>query len=61
MPGTWQRDRGALYVVAIVLAVAIAAVAMALIISTALPVLTILVGAGALWIVAFIVISLAAS
>lgn len=61
MAGTFEQDRRALYEIAIVLAVVLGAVAGALVIVTGLPLLTILIGAAAIYAVAFVVVALAAS
>jgi hypothetical protein len=59
MPSTLDRDRGALFEIAIVLALALGAVAGAIVIATSLPLLTIVVGAAALYAIGFVVIALA--
>ena len=61
MAGTFEQDRRALYEIAIVLAVVLGAVAGALAIVTGLPLLTILIGAAAIYVIAFVVVALAAS
>jgi len=58
MPSVYEQDRRALFEIAIVLALALGAVAGALIIATGLPIVTILAGGGALYAIAFVVISL---
>jgi hypothetical protein len=52
------RDGKALFEIAMVLALAVGAVAGAILIATSLPLLTIAVGAGALFLVGFVVIAL---
>ena len=59
MSSTSNRDRGALFEIAIVLALALGAVAGAIVIATSLPLLTIAVGAAALYAIGFVVIALA--
>lgn len=59
MAGTFEQDRRALFEIALVLALALGAIAGALVIATALPYLTILIGAAAVYAVAFVVIALA--
>ena len=59
MSSTLDRDRGALFEIAIVLALALGAVAGAIVIATSLPLLTIAVGAAALYAIGFVVIALA--
>ncbi len=59
MSSTSNRDRGALFEIAIVLALALGAVAGAIFIATSLPLLTIAVGAAALYAIGFVVIALA--
>ncbi len=59
MSSTLDRDRGALFEIAIVLALALGAVAGAIFIATSLPLLTIVVGAAAIYAVGFVVIALA--
>ncbi len=59
MSSTSNRDRGALFEIAIVLALALGAVAGAIVIATSLPLLTIVVGAAALYAIGFVVIALA--
>ena len=59
MSTTSNRDRGALFEIAIVLALALGAVAGAIFIATSLPLLTIAVGAAALYAIGFVVIALA--
>ncbi|MBJ7247842.1 MAG: hypothetical protein JHC83_01245 [Thermoleophilia bacterium] len=59
MSSTFNRDRGALFEIAIVLALALGAVAGAIVIATSLPLLTIVVGAAALYAIGFVVIALA--
>ena len=59
MSSTLDRDRGALFEIAIVLALALGAVAGAIFIATSLPLLTIVVGAAALYAIGFVVIALA--
>ncbi|MCX6412880.1 MAG: hypothetical protein NTZ81_11130 [Actinobacteria bacterium] len=59
MSSTSNRDRGALFEIAIVLALALGAVAGAIVIATSLPLLTIAVGAVALYVIGFVVIALA--
>ena len=59
MSSTSNRDRGALFEIAIVLALARGAVAGAIVIATSLPLLTIAVGAAALYAIGFVVIALA--
>lgn len=59
MSSTSNRDRGALFEIAIVLALALGAVAGAIMIATSLPLLTIAVGAVALYAIGFVVIALA--
>ena len=59
MSSTSNRDRGALFEIAIVLALALGAVAGAIFIATSLPLLTIVVGAAALYAIGFVVIALA--
>ena len=59
MSSTSNRDRGALFEIAIVLALALGAVAGAIVIATSLPLLTIAVGAAALYAIGFVVIVLA--
>ena len=59
MSSTLDRDRGALVEIAIVLALALGAVAGAIFIATSLPLLTIVVGAAALYAIGFVVIALA--
>ncbi len=59
MSSTLNRDRGALFEIAIVLALALGAVAGAIFIATSLPLLTIVVGAAALYAIGFVVIALA--
>ena len=59
MTETRDRDRGALFQIALMLAVAVGAVAGAIVIATSLPLLTIAVGAAALYVVGFVVIALA--
>ncbi|PHX81747.1 MAG: hypothetical protein CK540_01280 [Thermoleophilia bacterium] len=59
MSSTSNRDRGALFEIAIVLALALGAVAGAIVIATSLPLLTIAVGAVALYAIGFVVIALA--
>ncbi len=59
MSSTLDRDRGALFEIAIVLALALGAVAGAIVIATSLPLLTIVVGAAALYAIGFVVIALA--
>ncbi len=58
MPSVYEQDRRALFEIAIVLALALGAVAGALIIATGLPIATILVGGGAFYAIAFVVIAL---
>ncbi|MSO46988.1 MAG: hypothetical protein EXQ67_02735 [Thermoleophilia bacterium] len=58
MTGTGDRDRGALFQIAIVLALAVGSVAGAIVIATSLPLLTIAVGASILYVVGFAVIAL---
>lgn len=57
--GTFEQDRRALFEIALVLALALGAIAGALVIATSLPYVTILIGAGAVYAVAFVVIALA--
>lgn len=59
MSSTSNRDRGALFEIAIVLALALGAVAGAIVIATSLPLFTIAVGAVALYAIGFVVIALA--
>lgn len=59
MSSTSNRDRGALFEIAIVLALALGAVAGAIVIATSLPLLTIAVGAVAIYAIGFVVIALA--
>ena len=59
MSSTLDRDRGALFEIAIVLALALGEVAGAIFIATSLPLLTIVVGAAALYAIGFVVIALA--
>ena len=59
MSSTLDRDRGALFEIAIVLALALGAVAGAIFIATSLPLLTIVDGAAALYAIGFVVIALA--
>ena len=59
MSSTLDRDRGALFEIAIVLALALGAVAGAIFIATSLPLLTIVVAAAALYVIGFVVIALA--
>ncbi len=59
MSSTLDRDRGALFEIAIVLALALGAVAGAIFIATSLPLLTIVVGAAAIYAIGFVVIALA--
>ena len=59
MSSTLDRDRGALFEIAIVLALALGALAGAIVIATSLPLLTIAVGAAALYAIGFVVIALA--
>jgi hypothetical protein len=59
MSSTLDRDRGALFEIAIVLALALGAVAGAIFIATSLPLLTIAVGAAAIYAIGFVVIALA--
>ena len=59
MSSTSNRDRGALFEIAIVLALALGAVAGAIFIATSLPLLTIAVGAAAIYAIGFVVIALA--
>lgn len=59
MSSTSNRDRGALFEIAIVLALALGAVAGAIVIATSLPLLTIVVGAAAIYAIGFVVIALA--
>ena len=59
MSSTLDRDRGALFEIAIVLALALGAVAGAIFIATSLTLLTIVVGAAAIYAVGFVVIALA--
>lgn len=59
MSSTSNRDRGALFEIAIVLALALGAVAGAIVIATSLPLLTIAVGAAAIYAIGFVVIALA--
>ena len=54
-----DRDRGAFFEIAIVLALAVGAVAGAIFIATSLPLVTIVVGALALYVVGVAVIALA--
>jgi len=58
MSSTSNRDRGALFEIAIVLALALGAVAGAIVIATSLPLLTIAVGAAAIYAIGFVVIAL---
>lgn len=58
MDATASEDRRALFEIAMVLALALGAVAGALAIATSLPLLTIAVGAAALFAVGFVVIAL---
>lgn len=60
MDATASEDRRALFEIAMVLALALGAVAGALVIATSLPLLTIAVGAAALFAVGFVVIALLA-
>ena len=60
MDATGSEDRRALFEIAMVLALALGAVAGALVIATSLPLLTIAVGAAALFAVGFVVIALLA-
>lgn len=60
MHATGSDDRRALFEIAMVLALALGAVAGALVIATSLPLLTIAVGAAALFAVGFVVIALLA-
>ncbi len=57
---TFEQDRRALFEIAMVLAVAMGAIAGAFAIATSLPLLTILVAAAAIYVVAFVVIALVA-
>jgi hypothetical protein len=59
MSSTLDRDRGALFEIAIVLALALGAIAGAIFIATSLPLLTIAVGAAAIYAIGFVVIALA--
>ena len=59
MSSTSNRDRGALFEIAIVLALALGAVAGAIFIATSLPLFTIAVGAAAIYAIGFVVIALA--
>ena len=59
MSSTSNRDRGALFEIAIVLALALGAVAGAIVIATSLPLLPIAVGAAAIYAIGFVVIALA--
>lgn len=58
MDATASEDRRALFEIAMVLALALGAVAGALAIATSLPLLTIAVGAAAMFAVGFVVIAL---
>lgn len=59
MSSSLDRDRGALFEIAIVLALAVGAVAGAIFIATSLPLITLVVGAAALYAIGFVVIALA--
>jgi len=59
MSSALDRDRGAFFEIAIVLALAVGAVAGAIFIATSLPLVTIIVGALALYVVGVAVIALA--
>ncbi len=58
MAGTLEQERRALFEIGIVLALALGAIVGALVIATSLPYVTILIGAAAVYAVAFVVIAL---
>lgn len=60
MVGAAREDGRAVFEIALVVAVAVAAIAAALYVATDLPTLTIAVGAAVLWTVAVVVIALVA-
>lgn len=60
MAGAAREDGRAVFEIALVVGVAVAAVAAALYVATDLPALSIVVGAGVLWVVAVVVIALIA-